>query len=102
MSVLITAASTAKAYQVKGTIQAEDIILGDYEELPEVMIKAGKMIKLPDPKSAAYIHEMLALCLDKNITAIYPLRDIEMQLLKEAQLLYDEYGININYTADGL
>ncbi len=102
MSVLITAASTAKAYQIKGTIQADEIILGDYEELPEVMVKAGKMIKLPSPMSASYMHEMLALCLDKGITQIYPLRNIEMQLLKEAQLLYDEYGININYTADGL
>jgi hypothetical protein len=102
VSVLITAASTAKAYQIKGTIEADHIILGDYEELPEVMVKAGKMIKLPNPKSASYMHEMLALCLDKGITQIYPLRNIEMQLLKEAQLLYDEYGININYTADGL
>lgn len=102
MSVLITAASTAKAYQIKGTMQANEIILGDYEELPEVMIKAGKMIKLPNPKSASYMHEMLALCLDKGITQIFPLRNIEMQLLKEAQLLYDEYGININYTTDGL
>ncbi|OKS86345.1 ATP-grasp domain-containing protein [Mucilaginibacter polytrichastri] len=102
MIVLITAASTAKAYQVKGTITAGEILLGDYEELPQVMINAGKMIILPSPKSAAYIHEMLALCLDKNITVIYPLRNIEMQLLKEAQLLYDEYGININYVADGL
>lgn len=102
MSVLITAASTAKAYQIKGTIQADEIILGDYEELPEMMIKSGKMIVLPNPKSASYMHEVLALCLDKGITQIYPLRNIEMQLLKEAQLLYDEYGININYIADGL
>lgn len=102
MSVLITAASTAKAYQIKGTISADEVILGDYEDLPEVMIKAGKMIKLPNPNGSAYIHEVLALCLDKNITAIYPLRNIEMQLLKEAQLLYDEYGINIHYTTDGL
>jgi len=102
VSVLITAASTAKAYQIKGTINNGEIILGDYEELPEVMIKAGKMIKLPNPNGAAYIHEMLALCLDRNITDLYPLRTIEMQLLKEAQLLYDEYGININYTTDGL
>lgn len=102
MSILITAASTAKAYQVKGTISSADVILGDYEDLPEVMIAAGKMIRLPNPKNAAYIHEMLALCLDKNITELYPLRNIEMDLLKEAQLLYDEYGININYIADGL
>ena len=102
MSTLITAASTAKAYQVKGTLTDGEIILGDYEELPQVMITAGKMIVLPNPNNPAYIHEMLALCLDKDIIELYPLRNIEMQLLKEAQLLYDEYGININYITDGL
>lgn len=102
MSTLITAASKAKAYQVKATLTDGEILLGDYEELPQVMVSTGKMIVLPNPKNAAYIHEMLALCLDKDIIELYPLRNTEMGLLREAQLLYDEYGIHIHYITDGL
>lgn len=102
MSILITAASTAKAYQVKNAVADGEIYLGDYEALPDVMILSGKMLKLPNPANAAYIHEMLALCLDKDIIGIYPLRKTEQQLLSEATLLFDEYGITFHFIADAL
>ena len=102
MATLITAASTAKAYKVKNSVSDGEIILGDYEALPEVMIASGKMIKLPNPAGDAYIHEMLALCLDKDIIIIYPLRKSEQQLLNEAKALFNEYGITFITVADAL
>ncbi|WP_183573184.1 hypothetical protein HDF18_06705 [Mucilaginibacter sp. X5P1] len=97
MNVLITAASSAEAYQLKSKLNAWSILLGDYLELPEIMVKSGKMIRLPDPKSVSYLHEMLALCLDKNIDTLYVLREEETVLLKESEQLFTEYGINIVY-----
>ncbi|SDS79908.1 hypothetical protein SAMN05216490_1836 [Mucilaginibacter mallensis] len=97
MNVLITAANSAEAYQLKSKLNAWSILLGDYLELPEIMVKTGKMIRLPDPKSVSYMHEMLTLCLDRNINTLYVLREEEAVLLKESEQLFTEYGIDIVY-----
>lgn len=97
MNVLITAANSAEAYQLKSKLNAWSILLGDYHELPEIMVKSGKMIRLPNPKSVSYMHEMLTLCLDKKIDTLYVLREEEAVLLKESEQLFTEYGINIVY-----
>jgi hypothetical protein len=97
VSILITSANSATAYQLKGKLNADQVILGDYEELPVLMLKSGKMIQLPSPKSASYSHQMLTLCLDKGIEVIYPLREEEAVLLKEAEQLFKEYNIDIVY-----
>lgn len=95
MGILITAAASAESYQLKNKLGSDNVILGDYMELPELMIKAGKMIKLPAPASSSYSHQVLTLCLDKSINTIYPLRKEEQALLKEAEQLFVEYGIEI-------
>lgn len=97
MNILITAANSAEAYQLKSKMTADTVILGDYLDLPEVMLKTGKMIRLPNPESVSYTHEMLTLCLDKNIDSVYPLRAEEAKLLKESEQLFNEYNITINY-----
>ena len=93
MKTLITAATSAEAQRLKNKLGADAVILGDYLQLPEFMLKAGNMVRLPDPKSIAYTHEMLALCLDNEIQTIYPLREQEKILLKEAGQLFQEYDI---------
>jgi len=97
VSTLITSANSAAAYQLKSKLNADEVILGDYEELPALMVKSGKMIQLPNPKSASYSHQMLTLCLDKGIQTVYPLREEEATLLKESDQLFREYDINILY-----
>jgi hypothetical protein len=95
MYTLITAATSSQAYQLKNKLGGDNILLGDYLDLPEMMISSGKMIKLPNPASTSYAHQMLTLCLDKQISAVYALRDEEQKLLKEAEQLFKEYGIEI-------
>jgi hypothetical protein len=99
MAILITAATSAEAYQLKNTLAGQDIILGDHLDLPEFMIKTGKMIVLPKPTSASYTHEMLTLCLDKNIDAVYLLRADETGLLLKAETLFNEYNITLQVVA---
>ena len=95
MYTLITAATSAQAYKLKNSLNSENVILGDYMELPALMLKNSNMIKLPNPASASYAHEMLTLCLDKQINTVYPLNDSEIILLIEAGQLFSEYGIKI-------
>ncbi|SDF19144.1 hypothetical protein SAMN05216464_11434 [Mucilaginibacter pineti] len=69
--------------------------MGDYMDLPDFMLKPGKMVRLPDPKSVSYTHEMLTLCLDLGVEALYLLRPQEMELIKQSEILFNEYQIKI-------
>ena len=102
MYTLITAANSAEAYSLKSKLNKDIVILGDHFDLPDIMIQSGKMIKLPDPQSPSYTHEMLALCLDKNIDTVYALRKTETELLLNAKTLFSEYGIGILAADDPL
>lgn len=99
MSILITAATSAQAYQLKNKLEGQDVILGDHMDLPEFMVKTGKMIVLPKPTSASYTHEMLTLCLDKGIEQVYLLRPDETELLLKAETLFNEYNITLQVIA---
>ena len=93
MKILITAATSAEAHKLKNQLNADDVILGDYLELPAFMLKNADMVKLPNPASPSYTHEMLTLSLDKEVNKIYALRDEENKLLQESKQLFNEYGI---------
>ncbi|HZX57443.1 MAG TPA: hypothetical protein VFE54_01910 [Mucilaginibacter sp.] len=95
MFTLITAANTSSAYQLKNSLNSENILLGDYLELPEFLVKSGKILHLPEPQSSSYTHQMLALCLDKNIDTVYALRKPEIELLFASKQLFNEYDITI-------
>jgi hypothetical protein len=94
MNTLITGAATSMAYKVKNSLAAENIILGDFAELPTVML-SKTMIQIPNPASPSYAHEMLALCLDKEIDHIYALKTEEQDQLNIAKQLLAEYGISL-------
>jgi hypothetical protein len=102
LKILITGAASTAAYQLKAKLDQPNIIIGDYLELPQVMITNGSMIALPNPADGSYAHKMLALGLDKEITTIYALQPVEYELLKEAELLFSEYGITILSGVDDL
>lgn len=95
MNVLITSAVSAQAHRLKSRLVADNIILGDYQDLPGFMLTAGKMIKLPKPNAIAYTHEMLTLCLDNAIDVIYVLDNVGAALLMESKQLFAEYNIDI-------
>ena len=99
MYKLITAANSSDAYSLKSNLNTDNILLGDYMELPDILIRSGKVLQLPDPQNISYTHQMLALCLDRNVDTIYALREQEAQLLLNAEQLFNEYNIEIK--ADG-
>ena len=86
---------SANAHRLKTILSTEKIILGDYADIPAFMLQPGKMIKLPNPASDSYTHQMLALCLDNNISQLYTLEEQEYRILALATQLFDEYGIQI-------
>ena len=95
LNILITAANSSEAYQLKNQLSSANVILGDYLDLPDFMVKTGKMLRLPNPQSASYTHEMLTLCLDKAIDEVYIFRAEEATLLFGAETLFNEYNIKL-------
>jgi hypothetical protein len=95
VSILITAANSAPAYKLKSLLNGDNLIMGDHMDLPDFMLKPGKLIRLPDPKSASYTHEMLTLCLDMGVEKLYLFRQTEIDLLLQAETLFNEYNIKI-------
>ena len=100
MNILITGATSAKAYQVKRKVEKDTVILGDYLELPPVMVKTGSMVQLPNPAKSTYAHEMLTLCLDKGIERIIVINEAEKEALWPARQLFGEYNIIIEQVDD--
>ncbi|MBD1366036.1 hypothetical protein IDJ77_19640 [Mucilaginibacter sp. ZT4R22] len=95
MSILITTATSAQAYKLKNKLNNPDILLGDFSDLPDFMVKSMGLLKLPNPASVSYQHEMLTLCLDNGIDTVYVLTGQELELLRESALLFKEYNIDI-------
>lgn len=93
MYTLITAATTAQAHKLKNGLHNERVILGDYLDLPQFMLKNADVVRLPNPASTSYAHEMLTLCLDKQIDKIFVLKEEEQQQLKVGKQLFTEFGI---------
>lgn len=95
MFTLITAANSSAAYKLKGVLSKKNVLMGDYLDLPEVLVRSGKVLQLPDPHHSSYAHQMLALCLDKGVSEIYALRKEETEALLNTKQLFSEYGIDI-------
>ena len=91
MKILITAATTAGAHKLKNSLINDEVLLGDHQEMPAFM----GMIRLPNPASDTYTHEMLTLCLDNSIDTLYLLNPQEANVLILSEQLFKEYNINI-------
>lgn len=93
MAILITAASFSIAYKLERLLNLSEVYFADQIKMPEIPGK--KFIQIPEASSAIFINEVLKLCLDNNITFIYPLKRSEIKELLNAAQLFKEYGINI-------
>ncbi|RFZ94157.1 hypothetical protein D0C36_00960 [Mucilaginibacter conchicola] len=91
MKILITAATSANAYKFKAGLNEQDIVLGDYGDIPAFT----KMLKLPNPGKETYAHEMLTLSLDNAIDRIYLLDGKEWDILQHSKQLFSEYNIEL-------
>jgi hypothetical protein len=102
--ILITEALSAKAYRLKSEYSANGvaIIMGDFDDAPEVMFKSGAIKKLPHPASPAYPHQMLTFCLDNNVNTVFVLNAQEINALEAALQLFCEYGIDIQLVKNDL
>ena len=96
LNSLITAASAATAYKLEKELAgSHSVILADSVELPSVLLKDKKFIKIPEASSFSFSHQLLGICLDLGVDRVFPLRKAEITALAESRQLFDEYGIKV-------
>ncbi len=94
MKALITAASTAHAYKLQHLLDQElHFIYADQVDMPQLTEK--KFVKIPAGNAPSFAHELLSLCLDKQIDLVYPLKKDDILALSEARQLFEEYHIRV-------
>ncbi|MDB5121659.1 MAG: hypothetical protein JWN56_2877 [Sphingobacteriales bacterium] len=94
-SILITGASDAKAYRLQQYVKGDIIIFADHQDLPQLPSSSRKFIKIPQGDAPTYAHELLSVCLDHQVSKVYPLHKTEVFALSEAAILFAEYGITL-------
>ncbi len=58
-------------------------------------ISATQQLLLPKTEQADYIHQLLNICLNKQIDAVFAMSFAEQELLAEAVELFSEFNINL-------
>jgi len=103
-TILITEALSAKAHRLKSEYSANAavIIMGDFNDVPEVMLKSRAINKLPHPDSTAYPHQILTFCLDNSVGTVFVLNEREIKALEPALQLFFEYDIEIQLVKNDL
>ena len=103
-NILITDALSARAHHLKNEYSANavTIIMGDFNDVPAIMLKSGAIKQLPNPASVAYPHQILTFCLDNNISTVFTLNALEITLLEPAMQLFNEYDIDIQLVKNDL
>jgi hypothetical protein len=95
MPVLITGAADAAAYRLHRSLNIEDVVFADQQDLPQIPFSKTKFIQIPDGNSPAFAHNLLTLCLDHSIDVIFPLRRSELASLATTKKLFEEYQIQV-------
>lgn len=91
--ILITYGTRPLAQRLQRFVQQHLVSFASCEEIPSVF--ASKYHSIPHPANPVFAHELLKLSLDLNIDYILPLHPNELTTLKDTQVLFDEYGIQI-------
>lgn len=99
-TILITYGTRPFAQRVGRLLSSHyGIAYASSEPFPDILLKQNYH-RIPTGANPTFAHEILKLCLDKGYQLILPLGKMEGQLLNEARVLLEEYGITLLLPAD--
>ncbi len=73
--------------------QQLEVLFATSEEVPSFLEANFK--KIPTAANPTFTHELLKLCLDKEVNYLLPLGLNEINILAESKVLFEEYGIQL-------
>lgn len=94
-TVIITKGISADAQSHAKAYPEANIIFADSNPVPEVLVKMGKYIQLPNPSSSSFIHILLKYCLDYNADILVLLSPRELEIISSQKQLFEEYNIQL-------
>jgi hypothetical protein len=95
--VLITGARLPQAHALKRTLLLDNVIMGDYHDLPTYPGSVKLFENLPNPQLPSYTHKFLALCLRLQVSKVFIVDELEFKILEPAIQLFVEYAIDFEY-----
>lgn len=95
MKILITGGKTATALKLARAFGGEEILLGDYGDMPNMNINACSFVELGAWNAEVLAHNLLTKCLDYGIDILLPLYDAEIIALSKSLVLFKEFNIKI-------
>jgi len=98
MKLLITQGTTPFAQRIAKRFGDERRIRYYFvssDPIPDVLIRSGSYKEIPAANEATFVHELLKLALDRQVTHLLPLGMDEVLLLTDAKQLFIEYDIQI-------
>ncbi|MGI4022499.1 MAG: hypothetical protein ACRYFA_13415 [Janthinobacterium lividum] len=90
---LVTCGQNPGVYFLEKWLSGFEFIYGDASFIAQ--ISALQQLLLPKVSQGDYIHELLNICLDKQIDAVFAMSFAEQELLAEATELFSEFSINL-------
>lgn len=92
-NILITYGTRPLAQRLQKLLHQQQITFATCEEVPSIF--ANRYHNIPHAANPVFAHEVLKSCLDLNTDYVLPLHPAEITVLKDTQVLFDEYGIQI-------
>lgn len=95
MKILITGGNSSTALKLLKAFKDDNIILADYGDVPSIS-SANYHFKTLGAKNVDTIaHTLLNNCLDEGVDAILPLHNFEMEAVAKAEILFNEFNIEV-------
>ena len=92
-NILITYGTRPLAQRLQKLLHQQQITFATCEEVPSIF--ANRYHNIPHAANPVFAHEVLKSCLDLNTDYVLPLHPAEITALKDTQVLFDEYSIQI-------
>ncbi|MGV8878224.1 MAG: hypothetical protein ACOH2A_04250 [Sphingobacteriaceae bacterium] len=93
IKVLLTAAEYPQVHFLEKWLPGDRFVFGTNEQLHGII--AANQVLIPDTDHPNYVHALLNICLDNQISVVYPMKMDEQNLLSEAFTLFYEFGIRL-------
>lgn len=95
MKTLITGGKSAQALKLLKAFTADQVILGDYGEIPSYISAQYQFTSLGERNDDTIAHNLLNTCLDQGIDRLLPIYDFELEAVAKSAILFEEFNIHV-------
>ncbi|WP_276090556.1 hypothetical protein [Pedobacter sp. JY14-1] len=95
MKLLITGGKSATAFKLLRNFSAEELILADYGDVPQIPFSNCRFFSLGELNKDTTAHVLLTFCLDQGVDTVLPVYDFEKDALLAARQLFMEFNIRL-------